>query len=57
MSPCREEDSDDDGDPESAELAESVPAAPAVAGPPKITVDALFGWRWPLSEEDQERIR
>ena len=29
----------------------------AVPGPPKITVDAIFGWRWPLSEEDQERIR
>ncbi len=53
----RDDDSDDDGDPGSTELADSVPAAPTVAGPPKITVDAMFGWRWPLSEEDQERIR
>ncbi|KAK9839116.1 hypothetical protein WJX74_009858 [Apatococcus lobatus] len=53
-----EDDSDDDGDPASTDLPDAAPAAPAAApGPPKITVDAIFGWRWPLSEEDQERIR
>ena len=53
-----DDDSDDDGDPGSTDLMDAAPTLPAaVPGPPKITVDAIFGWRWPLSEEDQERIR
>ena len=29
------------------------PTAAAPASSPKITVDAIFGWRWPLSEAEK----